>query len=159
MCSALPGRRAPPTTMPLVTIAMRCHNLRPQGEGLQPFVCSMCCRKTSTGNHDASAEDATCDATICGINEKIVSHMCLHLCNPYSSPCAKGKCWGGRSLHMQEMRSLFSSYPYQLGQQCLCKGQGLAWWSTRASLANNAWVRARVGLAVLHVLAWPTMLV
>ena len=32
--------------------------------------------KTSTGSHNASGGDATCDATTCGANKKIVNNKC-----------------------------------------------------------------------------------
>merc|ERR1719181_1577703 len=32
--------------------------------------------KTSTGSHDASGKDTTCDATYCDTNEKVVNHVC-----------------------------------------------------------------------------------
>ena len=39
--------------------------------------------KTSTGNPDASGDDATCDATICGTNEGLSSYACKEC------PCRK----------------------------------------------------------------------
>ena len=51
-------------------------------------MCTACpAGMTSSGKHDASGDDTTCDATSCDINEKVSSHMC--------AACPSGKTSNG----------------------------------------------------------------
>jgi len=53
---------------------MRCNHLWLQWEVVN-HACMACpTGKTSIGNHDASGDGTTCEATTCGTNEKVVNY-------------------------------------------------------------------------------------
>ena len=58
------GFSARPTSQGITVRSVCNFNHRPDGH-------------TGTSNHDASGDDTTCEATICGSNEKVVNHACV----------------------------------------------------------------------------------